>query len=102
MPHPSHSSRFYHPHNSGWGLQIMELFTVEFSTVSIVVFSQYTVYTRLLVVIWVSEIVCVSVWIEQSGTPGFLSHELLMWNLYYRAYSFSLEPIMDALSKVLK
>jgi hypothetical protein len=24
MPRPSHSSRFYHPHNSGWGLQIMD------------------------------------------------------------------------------
>jgi hypothetical protein len=22
MPRPSHSSRFYHPHNSGWGVQI--------------------------------------------------------------------------------
>jgi hypothetical protein len=25
MPHPSHSSRFYHPHNIGWGVQIMKL-----------------------------------------------------------------------------
>ena len=25
MPHPSHSSRFYHPHNIGWGVQIIEL-----------------------------------------------------------------------------
>ena len=23
MPSPSHSSRFYHPHNVGWGVQIM-------------------------------------------------------------------------------
>ena len=23
MPSPSHSSRFYHPHNIGWGVQIM-------------------------------------------------------------------------------
>ena len=23
MPSPSHSSRFYHPHNIGWGIQIM-------------------------------------------------------------------------------
>ena len=23
MPSPSHSSRFYHPHNIGWGLQII-------------------------------------------------------------------------------
>jgi hypothetical protein len=25
MPRPSHSSRFCHPHNIGWGVQIMEL-----------------------------------------------------------------------------
>jgi hypothetical protein len=25
VPRPSHSSRFYHPHSSGWGVQIMEL-----------------------------------------------------------------------------
>jgi hypothetical protein len=23
MPSPSHSSRFYQPHNTGWGVQIM-------------------------------------------------------------------------------
>ena len=23
MPNPSHSSRFYHPHNFGWGVQIL-------------------------------------------------------------------------------
>ena len=25
MPHPSHSSWFYHPHNIGWGVQIIKL-----------------------------------------------------------------------------
>jgi hypothetical protein len=25
MPCPSHSSRCYHPHNSGWGVQIIKL-----------------------------------------------------------------------------
>jgi hypothetical protein len=25
MPRPSHSSRFYHPHKSGWGVHIMKL-----------------------------------------------------------------------------
>jgi hypothetical protein len=25
MPRPYHSSRFYHPHNSGWGVQIIKL-----------------------------------------------------------------------------
>ena len=25
MPCPSHSSRFYHPHNIGWGVQIIKL-----------------------------------------------------------------------------
>jgi hypothetical protein len=25
MPRPSHSSRFYHPHNIGWGVQIVKL-----------------------------------------------------------------------------
>ena len=25
MPRPSHSSRFYHPHNIGWGVQIIQL-----------------------------------------------------------------------------
>jgi hypothetical protein len=25
MLHPSHSSRFYHPHNSGWAVRIIKL-----------------------------------------------------------------------------
>jgi hypothetical protein len=25
MPNQSHASRFYHPHNSGWGVQIIKL-----------------------------------------------------------------------------
>jgi hypothetical protein len=31
MPRPSHSSRFYHPQNIGWGVQIMKLFVMKFS-----------------------------------------------------------------------
>jgi hypothetical protein len=31
MPRPSHSSRFYHPRNSGWGVQIMKLLIMKFS-----------------------------------------------------------------------
>jgi hypothetical protein len=31
MPCPFHSSRFYHPHNSGWGVQIMKLLIMQFS-----------------------------------------------------------------------
>jgi hypothetical protein len=31
MPRPSHSSRFYHPHNIGWGIQIMKLLIMKFS-----------------------------------------------------------------------
>jgi hypothetical protein len=30
MPHPSHSSRFYHPHNTEWGVQIFT-FLIMFS-----------------------------------------------------------------------
>jgi hypothetical protein len=30
MPRPSRSSRFYHPHNSGWGVQIMKLLIMKF------------------------------------------------------------------------
>jgi hypothetical protein len=29
-PSPSHSVRFYHPHNSGWGVQIINLFNMKF------------------------------------------------------------------------
>ena len=28
MPRPPHSSRFYHPHNIGWGIQITKLLTM--------------------------------------------------------------------------
>jgi hypothetical protein len=28
MPHPSHSSRFYYPHNSGRGVQIIKLLII--------------------------------------------------------------------------
>jgi hypothetical protein len=31
MPQPSYSSRFYHPHDSGWGVQIMMLLIMKFS-----------------------------------------------------------------------
>ena len=29
MPSPSHSSRFYHPHNNGWGIQIIQLLVMQ-------------------------------------------------------------------------
>ena len=29
MPCPSHSSRFYHPHNIGWGFHIIKLFVMQ-------------------------------------------------------------------------
>ena len=31
MPRPSHSSRFYHPHNIGLGVQIIKLLIMQFS-----------------------------------------------------------------------
>jgi hypothetical protein len=31
MPRPSHSSRFYHPHNTGWGIEMMKLLIMKFS-----------------------------------------------------------------------
>jgi len=31
MPRPSHSSRFYHPKNIGWGVQIIKLLVMKFS-----------------------------------------------------------------------
>ena len=31
MPRPSHSSRFYHPNNIGWGVQIIQLLIMQFS-----------------------------------------------------------------------
>jgi hypothetical protein len=31
MPRPSHSSRFYYPHNSGWAVQITKLLIMKFS-----------------------------------------------------------------------
>jgi hypothetical protein len=31
MPRPSHSSRFYHPHNIGWGVQINKLYQLLFA-----------------------------------------------------------------------
>jgi hypothetical protein len=30
MPRPSHSSRFYHPHNFGWAVQIIKLLIINF------------------------------------------------------------------------
>jgi hypothetical protein len=34
MPRPSHSSRFDHPHNSGWRVQIMKLHIMKSSPLS--------------------------------------------------------------------
>ena len=31
MPRPSHSSRFYHPKNIGWGVQIIKILIMQFS-----------------------------------------------------------------------
>ena len=39
MSRPSHSSRFYHPHNIGWGVQIIKLLIVLFSPLSCYPFS---------------------------------------------------------------
>jgi hypothetical protein len=36
MPRPTHSSRFYHPHNSGWGVQVMELLIMTFLHSSVI------------------------------------------------------------------
>ena len=36
MPSPSHSSRFYHPHNIGWGVQIIQLLAMRRSPLSTV------------------------------------------------------------------
>jgi hypothetical protein len=33
-PRPSHSSRFHHPNNSGWGVEIMKLLIMKFSSVA--------------------------------------------------------------------
>ena len=33
-PRPSHSSQFYHPHNIGWGVQIIKLLIMYFSLLS--------------------------------------------------------------------
>jgi len=33
MPSPSHSSRFYHPHNIGWEVQNVKLFFMKFSPI---------------------------------------------------------------------
>jgi hypothetical protein len=29
MPSPSHASRFYHPHNIGWAVQIIQLLVIQ-------------------------------------------------------------------------
>jgi hypothetical protein len=34
MPHPSHSSGFCHPHNIGWGVQIIKFLILYFSSLS--------------------------------------------------------------------
>ena len=34
MPRPSHSSRFFHPHNIGWAVQIIKLLIMYFSPLS--------------------------------------------------------------------
>ena len=43
MPSPSHSSRFYHPHNIGWGVQIIQLLVMQSPP-----FPRYLVPPRLI------------------------------------------------------
>ena len=45
MPHPSHSSRFYHPHNIGWAVQIIKLFTL-FSFIKLFKDEKHRIYIR--------------------------------------------------------
>ena len=45
MPHPSHSSRFYHPHNIGWAVQIIQLFTL-FSFIKLFKDEKHRIYIR--------------------------------------------------------
>jgi hypothetical protein len=42
MPSPYHSSRFYHPHNIGWGVQIMKLLIMKFSPLPCYLYSFLT------------------------------------------------------------
>jgi hypothetical protein len=54
MPHPSHS-RFYHPHNSVWGIQIMKLFIMKLSPLPcylVPLKSKYSSQQVTLVTVW--------------------------------------------------
>ena len=57
MSRPSHSSRFYHPHNIGWGVQIIKLlinynfiqtFLIEYIATKTCTFCMYDYYKTLL------------------------------------------------------
>jgi hypothetical protein len=56
MPRQSHSSRFYHPHSIGWGVQIMKLLIMEFSPLLYV--SLNSTYLRTIIAVQVSKIQC--------------------------------------------
>ena len=62
MPNPSHSSRFYHPHNIGWGVQGLQLLTIK---------NQYT--TK-----------CYKQTKEVSACKGLCSVEFIVYNWYLR------------------
>jgi hypothetical protein len=57
MPLPLHSSRFYHPHIIGWGVQIIQLLFMLY----------YTVLIRRLIVIHINW----SFWFYSVGSHNF-------------------------------
>jgi hypothetical protein len=71
MPRPSHSSRFYHPHTSGWGVQIMKLFITPYIYIYIYIYfyitgpwlyeAAATCYSILLCT-WISAMCCATCW----------------------------------------
>jgi hypothetical protein len=76
MPHQSHSSRFYHPHNSGWGVQIMKLLIMKFSPLPC-----YLVPLRpnILLNTLFSNILCCIYWTKIHRWSKWLNYWII-WN----------------------
>ena len=97
MPSPSHSSRFYHPHNIGWGVQIIKLLVMQSPPLPCYLVpprSKYHIYSRnsrtFLTKILYLNLGCVTYarkrfYVNKSGYTGnFLNIVLKAWITRWR------------------
>ena len=82
MPSPSHSSRFYHPHNIGWAVQIIKLLVMQsppFPRYLVPPMSKYSPQHRILGSLYLYIYINIYMYITNLYQHSFLLHHDIVW-----------------------